>query len=67
MSQSILAMAIHFNPDYAPEAWHYFLVFLCLNLVMCLHNIFTLKKTMWIYDVACKYFPVLASYRAVLG
>ncbi|KIW91014.1 uncharacterized protein Z519_07908 [Cladophialophora bantiana CBS 173.52] len=56
--QVILAMVIHYQPDYVPQTWHYFLLYQAVNFVVCAHNIFTLKKTMWINDVSCKYIVI---------
>ncbi|RVX72561.1 hypothetical protein B0A52_03751 [Exophiala mesophila] len=52
IAQVILGMVIFYQPDYVPETWHYFLVYQVFNLLVCIHNIFTLKKTMWVNDVS---------------
>lgn len=54
ISEGLLAMAIFYHSDYVPHVWHYFLVFQALNILCCIHNIFTLKRTLWLYDVACE-------------
>jgi choline transport protein len=55
--QVVLAMAISYHPDYVPETWHYFLLFQAVNILVCLHNVFTLKKTMWVNDISCESSP----------
>lgn len=54
IAQVILGMVIFYQPDYVPETWHYFLVYQAINALVCIHNIFTLKKTMWVNDVSCE-------------
>ncbi|PTB42508.1 hypothetical protein M441DRAFT_68032 [Trichoderma asperellum CBS 433.97] len=51
-TQAILAMVIFHQPDYVPEDWHYFLVFQGVNILACIHNIFTFKRTLWINDAS---------------
>lgn len=51
--QVLLAVVVAFNPDYTPEPYQIFLVYLGFNVLCCIHNIFTLKKTLFLYDVAC--------------
>ena len=53
-AQGILALVAFYMPSYVAQTWHIFLVFQAVNLVACLHNIFTLRRTLWINDVACK-------------
>lgn len=53
--QVVLAMVIAHNPSYVPQTWHYFLIYQIVNILVCLHNVFTLKKTLRLYDVACTY------------
>jgi len=50
--QVVLAVVISYHPDYVPQTWHYFLVFQAVNILVCLHNVFTVKKTIWINDIA---------------
>jgi choline transport protein len=54
-AQGILAMVIFYQPDYVPESWHYFLVFQAVNMLVCIHNVFTFKRTLWLNDAACKW------------
>ena len=53
--QVILGMVIFHQPDYGPQTWHYFVVYQAVNLLVCVHNIFTLKKSMWVNDISCKF------------
>lgn len=55
IAQALLAIVIYFQPGYVPEKWHYFLVFQAINALVCGHNIFTLKKTIWVNDVSCAF------------
>jgi choline transport protein len=52
--QVVLAIVIFNDPNYAPQPWHYFLLYQIVNILVCLHNIFTLKKTLRLYDIACE-------------
>ncbi|KIW37309.1 hypothetical protein, variant [Exophiala oligosperma] len=52
VAQVVIGMVIFTHPDYVPATWHYFLVYQAVNLVLCLHNIFTMKRSMWINDVS---------------
>lgn len=52
--QVVLAMVIFYDDTYVPKTWHYFLLYQVVNILVCVHNIFTLKKTLRLYDVACK-------------
>lgn len=54
LARGFFAAAIFYDPEYTPKTWHYFLVFQAVNLLSCLHNIFTLRRTLWINDMACK-------------
>lgn len=47
-------MVIFYQPDYVPQPWHYFILYQGFNFLVCAHNIFTLKKSMWVNDVSCK-------------
>lgn len=51
--QVILAIVIANDATYVPKTWHYFLLYQIVNILICVHNIFTLKKTLRLYDIAC--------------
>ncbi|KAK4861972.1 hypothetical protein LT330_003110 [Penicillium expansum] len=51
-SQGILALAAFFNEGYTPQNWHYFLLFQAINIVFLFYNLFLLRKTSRIHDIA---------------
>lgn len=53
-AQLIIGIALFYNPKYTPEVWHYFLLYQAINGGVLLYNISLLKKSLWIYDVACE-------------
>lgn len=53
-SQLITAFPQYFN-GYEPEPWHHFLIYQALNLFTLSYNLFALKRTGWIHDVACEF------------
>lgn len=54
-AQGILAIVSFYRPDYEIHTWHSFLIFQAVNLLAFVHNTFTIRRTLWINDVACKY------------
>lgn len=46
-------MVVFFNPDFEPQAWHIFLIYQAVNILILLYNIFLMKRTSWIHDVGC--------------
>lgn len=54
-AQLIIGIVLFYNPDYTPHAWHYFLIYQAINGSVLLYNILLLKRSLWIYDIACKY------------
>lgn len=50
----ILALVIQFDPSYVPQRWHYFILYEVLNVLSVLYNIYIVKKSPRIFDVACK-------------
>ncbi|PSR84029.1 amino acid/polyamine transporter I [Coniella lustricola] len=46
-----LALVSFWNPGYVAEAWHTFVIYQALNILLTVYNIFGLKKTFWIMDV----------------
>ncbi|OQE43616.1 hypothetical protein PENCOP_c003G06867 [Penicillium coprophilum] len=59
-AQLIVGIALFYNPDYTPQAWHYFLIYQAINGLVLLYNILLLKRSLWIHDVA--FFATLASF-----
>ncbi|KAF3762767.1 hypothetical protein M406DRAFT_45394 [Cryphonectria parasitica EP155] len=47
----ILAVASFWNPGYVVEAWHVFLIYQALNILLTAYNIFGLRKSTWVMDV----------------
>lgn len=54
-AQLIVGIALFYNPNYTPQAWHYFLIYQAINGFVLLYNITLLKRSLWIHDVACEY------------
>ncbi|KAL1583194.1 hypothetical protein WHR41_07921 [Cladosporium halotolerans] len=48
--QILLAIVVHYDTTYAPQAWHIFLIYQGASACCLLHNIFTLRSTMWIFN-----------------
>lgn len=55
LPQQLLALVITHNPSYEVEPWHVFLMYQFVCVVCLLHNIFSLRRTMWLFEVICKY------------
>lgn len=53
-AQILLAVCIFFHADYLPQDWHYFMVYQVINLLFLVYNLFVMRRTPWIHDVACK-------------
>lgn len=54
-AQLIVGIVLFYNPSYTPHAWHYFLIYQAVNGAVLLYNITLLKRSLWIYDIACEY------------
>ena len=52
--QLCLGMAISWNLSYVPQAWHAFLGYQVINVLVLIYNIYLLRRTMWVHDLACK-------------
>jgi choline transport protein len=52
--QLCLGMAVSWNPTYVPQAWHAFLVYQAINVLVLVYNMYLLRRTMWVHDLACK-------------
>ncbi|KAJ8240459.1 hypothetical protein LV156_001014 [Aspergillus fumigatus] len=50
-TQALMAVVIRWQPEYVPQAWHYFLVYQLFNIAMVVHNIFLTNRTLWVYNV----------------
>jgi choline transport protein len=53
-AQQIVALAAVYNPTYVPHAWHEFLIYQLMAVLVLLSNVFVLKKTPRLHDVGCK-------------
>jgi hypothetical protein len=60
-------MAVFWNPTYVPQAWHAFLVYQAINVLVLLYNIYLLRRTMWVHDLACKSKIGLRDYHDVVA
>lgn len=58
-AQLIIGIVLFYNPNYTPEVWHYFLLYQAINGCVLLYNITLLKRSLWIYDVACELIEAL--------
>lgn len=52
--QILLAIVVHYDTTYAPQAWHIFLIYQGASACCLLHNIFTLRSTIWIFNFICR-------------
>ncbi|KAH5014016.1 hypothetical protein HBI63_207100 [Parastagonospora nodorum] len=48
--QGLLAIVTHYNSMYQLQAWHVFLVYQGVNILCLLHNVFTINRTMWVFN-----------------
>lgn len=64
-TQALMAVVIRWQPEYVPQAWHYFLVYQLFNTIMVVYNIFLTNRTLWVYNAGCTY--PLPSYLAIPG
>lgn len=55
--QLCLGMAVFWYPSYTAQPWHAFLIYVAANVLVLVYNIYLLRRTMWIHDVACKQTP----------
>ncbi|EMD68569.1 hypothetical protein COCSADRAFT_178367 [Bipolaris sorokiniana ND90Pr] len=51
LPQQLLALVITYNPSYEVERWHVFLIYQSVCVMCLLHNIFSLRRTMWLFEV----------------
>lgn len=50
----IFALVSFWNPGFAPETWHVFLVYQGVNVFFTLYNIYLAKRTVWLQDFGCE-------------
>ncbi|KAH6632978.1 amino acid/polyamine transporter I [Boeremia exigua] len=62
--QLCLGMAIFWNPTYVPQTWHAFLVYQAANVLVLVYNIYLLRRTMWVHDLA--FFVSIASFLVIV-
>lgn len=53
--QIVVAPIIYYDASYVPKTWHIFLIYQAASAFCLVHNIFTLRRTMWIFDLICKW------------
>jgi choline transport protein len=54
LPQILVALTIHYRPVYVPHPWHIFLIYQAASALCLLHNIFILRRTMWIFNLICE-------------
>jgi len=52
--QLLLALVIHYHPTYTLASWHVFLIYQLVSVLCLLHNIFTIRRTMWFFNAFCE-------------
>lgn len=52
--QALMALVIHNDPSFTLKAWHVFLIYQAVNLLCLLHNIYTIRRTMWTFNCFCE-------------
>ncbi|EUC27995.1 hypothetical protein COCCADRAFT_9547 [Bipolaris zeicola 26-R-13] len=62
--QLCLGMAIFWNPSYVLQAWHAFLVYQAINVLVLMYNVYLLRRTMWIHDLA--FFVSISSFFVII-
>ncbi|CAH0028561.1 unnamed protein product [Clonostachys rhizophaga] len=50
-AQLLLAVPAFYIETYTPLAWHYFMVYQAINIVLLLYNIYCLKRAPWTHDI----------------
>ncbi|KAH8705821.1 amino acid/polyamine transporter I [Talaromyces proteolyticus] len=63
-AQLLIAIAVIWNPDYAPQAWHYFLIYQTLAFLLLLSNLFVIKRAPWLHDIG--FILTLTSFIVIL-
>lgn len=56
--QLVFAMATSWYPGYVAKSWHAFLLYQAANALILGYNIYLLRRTLWVHDLACKPSPV---------
>ena len=54
--QLCLGMVVFWNQGYVAQPWHAFLIYQAINVLVLVYNMYLLRRTMWIHDLACKLF-----------
>ncbi|KAJ4984182.1 choline transport [Stagonosporopsis vannaccii] len=62
--QLCLGLAVAWNSTYAPQPWHAFLVYQAANVLVLLYNMYLLRRTMWVHDLA--FFVSIASFLVII-
>ncbi|KAG9199199.1 hypothetical protein G6514_008946 [Epicoccum nigrum] len=62
--QLCLGMAVFWNPGYAAQPWHAFLVYQVVNVLVLAYNMYLLRRTMWVHDLA--FFVSISSFAIIV-
>lgn len=55
LAEVVFALVQLYNPSFVVERWHIFLVFLAVNILSVLFNIFGAVRMPWIGKAFCKF------------
>lgn len=58
-AQILLAIVMHWQPEYEPRAWHYFLIYEAANVAMIIYNIFLTGRTMFLGNIGGRFWLIL--------
>jgi len=53
-AQLLLALPAYFVSTYIPQAWHYFVIYQAINIVVLIYNLLVLKRTPWVHNIGCE-------------
>ncbi|PIA95754.1 Choline transport protein [Cercospora beticola] len=62
-AQMILALPAFYVEGFAPEGWHYFLVYQAINFILLLYNMFVMRFTPRVHDIG--FYLTLSAFVAV--
>lgn len=50
------------DSSYVVEQWHVFLMYQVVNVIFTAYNIYLLKRTEWVMNVGCEFWPLLSVF-----
>lgn len=53
-TEVVLALVLQYHPSFEPQPWHYFMIFQATNIVATFYNVYLVKKSPGIYNIACQ-------------